>query len=633
MFRIHAGHYVTAMQYQQPFRDLTAVQLPRSAMCAHGLAVVVINLLIAMSNLLISKYLATTRIRLSSVFRKADSERAPLAVKSTLPGTVLCLSPVNLARSGHKRLAALSANAWYAPFDHELNLLNSVFSLWSRASLLPKQLRGSLILSQLIFGLVILLTGSQPLISAQTFPHWPLNTEVKIYFLTNAFTDKEQSRINAAVGSWRPFLPAGITLTIAGETSQTQERQGCVTLNREAVAKARWAECESHTNDNGLTKYAIIRIDPRAGSGDKFQRRVEHEIGHALGLDHRLDSIMTERPHGKPGEGDAAILRMIYAPNAVTNQTREKKDEHGTRKESQVKRAGLLGLVDSNDLTRSADSSVDVSATGKLEAMIYMSKGESNGLGDISNAAIDRINSGPDRRSKQPLVGMKGESNVSKATRTDDRDLVLSSLHKGLESPLVDISTIEKIETANTEALKTHQWTLTVSIQTLDEDGKPNGDYSRISRVVLDDQGHRFETVLSKHSHLKGMRITKADEFDFLGPQMGLIDFTNSQFTQGSNGAIHVEPISLDKRGFSGDIWVGEKGIEKFIGTTLPEGSERFPMFTATRKEVEGHLFPSEMSSEGVLQFKSGAVRYQWKVTVSEYQKFGSQVTVREVEQ
>lgn len=148
--------------------------------------------------------------------------------------------------------------------------------------------------------------------TAQTFPHWPQSTNIKVFMIHDAFTETEQIRIDAAVQSWRPFLPEGVTIHIAGETSSIEMCRDCVTLNRERTKKDEWGECEAHHFD-GITWYAIIRVDKRAGSGDAFERVVAHEIGHSLGLDHRRKSIMSARAHGAPSEQDGAILRDIYA--------------------------------------------------------------------------------------------------------------------------------------------------------------------------------------------------------------------------------------------------------------------------------------------------------------------------------
>lgn len=392
----------------------------------------------------------------------------------------------------------------------------------------------------LLFALAITAT-------AQTFPRWPQGQTVKVYILANAFTDKEHARITVAVESWRPLLPSGITLTLAGEVSEIQSCQGCVTLDRKPTRKDEWGECKTvHDPATNIAIYAEISIDPRAGSGDDFQRVTEHEIGHVLGLDHRARSVMSPHPKREPSGDDGVILRGLYA-------------------------AGLTAL-------------------------------------NISKVS--------------PPVN---------PDNTDDR----CRLDEHFKNS-VDVSPAAQQEAATMLALQQHGFKRTVSIQTLalDDPTIVTGTYERISRMVLADNGERYEKVISKHSHLKDLRITKADEEDFSGAQMGLIDFADYRFTRGENDAIHVEPLTLDGRKFSGDIWLGDKGIVKMLGTTLPSTKKhQYPVLTITRKLVDDHLFPSEASGEGILVFPRISIRVRWSVRESDYYRFGSRVVVSEVEQ
>lgn len=158
--------------------------------------------------------------------------------------------------------------------------------------------------------------------SAQTLPRWRADTHIRVE--ARGFTDKERERVNAAIEAWRPLLPGGLTIEIG--------TPGNVTIIRAAVEDVRELETCEFFAFNSLIDDVMIRIDPRAGSGEKFQRVVEHAIGHALGLSHRPKSVMAERDaaslriafwkiEGKtyhPDREDAARLREIYSAPTQT---------------------------------------------------------------------------------------------------------------------------------------------------------------------------------------------------------------------------------------------------------------------------------------------------------------------------
>jgi len=177
----------------------------------------------------------------------------------------------------------------------------------------------------LVIMLIQLVLGWIAAARAQTLPRWRTGAHIQVE--ARGFSDKERERINGAIEAWRPFLPDNLIIEIGAPAN--------VTIIRAAVKDDHELEtCEIFAFDS-LIDNVTIRIDPRAGSGDKFQRVVEHAIGHALGLNHRPKSVMAERDTGSlriafwkiegktyhPDVSDGAELRKLHTvePPAIAD--------------------------------------------------------------------------------------------------------------------------------------------------------------------------------------------------------------------------------------------------------------------------------------------------------------------------
>ena len=204
----------------------------------------------------------------------------------------------------------------------------------------------------------LLLLALATLSAAQQVPHWSLPTHLRV-FVSPVFSANERSKINSAIESWQLLLPDGLTMEFAGEAETAQTCQGCITVLRASLPNAKErGECEAN-HHNWISDYAIVRLDAHGGD---FLVTMEHELGHALGLSHYLDSVMAPKvSHRRPAAQDAAALRVIYGivpkltryafdrvviitdqNKTLTRRSSFTFDDRGERIETQITQTGTL---------------------------------------------------------------------------------------------------------------------------------------------------------------------------------------------------------------------------------------------------------------------------------------------------
>ena len=192
-------------------------------------------------------------------------------------------------------------------------------------------------------------------------------------------------------------------------------------------------------------------------------------------------------------------------------------------------------------------------------------------------------------------------------------------------------------------------YTQTFVIQTLDADGRPDGEYKRTSEVVFNPQGKRYEhDTYAPVPTLERITLSQQDLDDLENVQPFVL--TTSELPKYDvKYADHVvldelgtyvfdvgpKTIEKNQRYFQGRVWVDDKDYEivKTDGKAVPDIRKRgqenvFPRFETFRENVEGNYwFPTYTRSNDVLRFASGDVPIRMTVRYENYKRFG--VTVK----
>jgi hypothetical protein len=225
-------------------------------------------------------------------------------------------------------------------------------------------------------------------------------------------------------------------------------------------------------------------------------------------------------------------------------------------------------------------------------------------------------------------------------------------------SPANILARFIAVENDVREALNQHTFRRDVVLQTIGPNGEVTGEYVRNSEFVFDDRGNRIERVLyHPRSTIREMRITKEDIQDLAGAQLLGIDITESANYQlgylgrevlGSTEALVIDvsprqkpdPHHMSKRFFVGTVWIDPASFQilKVKGIVEPHGKQRFPKFETWRESIDPSLvnsslfFPSRTKADDILQFAKQSVHYRIKIRYYDYRRFGSRLTISEVE-
>ncbi len=195
-----------------------------------------------------------------------------------------------------------------------------------------------------------------------------------------------------------------------------------------------------------------------------------------------------------------------------------------------------------------------------------------------------------------------------------------------------------------------YTYTQTFVVQTIDFDGRPDGEYRMTSDILFTPDGKRYEKVVSAPTPtLQRISLSQQDlddvehvqPFVLTSDELPKYDVTyvgREPLDELSTYVFDVKPKRIEKnqRYFQGRIWVDDHdlNIVKTDGKAVPDiikhGQENvFPRFETFRENIEGHYwFPTYTRSDDELHFSTGAVHIRMTIKYANYKRFGSTIKI-----
>ena len=229
-----------------------------------------------------------------------------------------------------------------------------------------------------------------------------------------------------------------------------------------------------------------------------------------------------------------------------------------------------------------------------------------------------------------------------------------------LVPPAEIIAAFEEKESAFRRAMANYTYERSVRVETLDDDGKVDGQYFQVVDITADPQGKLYEKVVNAPANtIERVMMTPAD-FEDIEHRLPFVltkedseqyDVTyvgKQTIDELSTYAFDVKPKVLvkGKRYFQGRIWVDQKDQQIVVtnGKNVPDDMRKghedlSPPFTTYRAQVDGkYWFPVYTKGDGILHFPAGKdylsndVHLREVVKYADYRKFGSTVRIPSVD-
>jgi len=192
--------------------------------------------------------------------------------------------------------------------------------------------------------------------------HWPLGSEVKVYFVRNMFTGEQDTALFAAMKTWTSVDrtdESGVRFVYAGETDHRMSCRGCLTVNRREIVKhdkRHYAFFNPMNQEGGLLVSAWIDLDVGIKDPKALEGFMAHELGHGLGLwdcptCKKKRSLMNSFPGLNQNNGlvapsscDLATIKGVYQEERQIGATNPPAEE----RPATIRVKNVLGLTPVN---------------------------------------------------------------------------------------------------------------------------------------------------------------------------------------------------------------------------------------------------------------------------------------------
>ena len=193
-----------------------------------------------------------------------------------------------------------------------------------------------------------------------------------------------------------------------------------------------------------------------------------------------------------------------------------------------------------------------------------------------------------------------------------------------------------------------YTYTQAFSIQTIDDENRPDGEYRMTSDIIFTPDGKRFEKVtFAPPNTLQRIMLSEQDLDDVRNVQPFVLNSAElpkynvkyvgrQQVDELSTYVFDVGPKAIEKnqRYFQGRVWVDDKDLQivmtdgKAVPDIITKNNENvFPRFRTYRQNIEkGYWFPVYTRADDYLHFRAGDVHIRMTIRYSNYKRYGSTV-------